>query len=159
LAEDIMQTSSNELLAEVAEDYGNPQAFSAEFDRLIKPTIQKINMELSKAAPNHQRASDETYSSAGLMGWLTRLLDRIGLSGSEAFFPMRFQAAIASLVVIAITGFVLVKELYPRIGREETASSKSPSGKQPVTPNGSSQQDDVAPSHASRGIYFVEVVE
>jgi SPOR domain len=176
MVEDIVETPRDELLAEVAEDYGNAQALSAEFDRLIMPILHKGMVGARSVAEMDQQAlpDDARRISAnsrqvnfagqawtlGLNAWLKALLQRV-----DSLIPGNFQMAAASLlavVLVAGTTFLIIKELSSNSVTEQLASSKSPPTI-PVSPqpgtSDSAREEEARKAASAQAYYIVQVAE
>ena len=89
MVEDILETPRTELLAEVAEDHGDNQALSTNFDRLVRPAVRRSEMqsanvvraerEKPRSVVSPIEAIGPQQSSAGrtlvstVIGWLKAL--------------------------------------------------------------------------------------
>jgi len=169
MVEDILETPRTELLAEVAEDHGDNQALSTNFDRLVRPAVRRAEMrsanvvraerEKPRSVVSPIEAIGPQQSSAGrtlvstVIGWLKALQERALFSGS--LFPGNVQVATASLLVVALiasAAFLIAKEFSAKTIMEETASSTSPSRLE-LTPEPKRSAESVV----SPGTYMVEV--
>ena len=77
LAEDVDATSYRELLAEVEERYGNPNAFSLLFDQIVESSMQTT----TQCAPYLRAACDGSYE-----------LLVLALDGGVNVLPYRFNS-------------------------------------------------------------------
>jgi SPOR domain len=172
MVEDILETPRTELLAEVAEDHGDNQALSANFDRLVRPAVRRAEMRSANVVraerekPRSVEAIGPQQSSAGrtlvstVIGWLKALQERTFFSGSGSLFPGNVQVATASLLVVALiatAAFLIVKEFSAKTIMEETASSTSPSRLELTPEPKRSAPARNAESVVSPGTYMVEV--
>jgi hypothetical protein len=105
MVEDILETPRTELLAEVAEDHGDNQALSTNFDRLVRPAVRRAEMrsanvvraerEKPRSVVSPIEAIGPQQSSAGrtlvstVIGWLKALHERTFFSGSGSLFPWK----------------------------------------------------------------------
>jgi len=176
MVEDILETPRTELLAEVAEDHGDNQALSTNFDRLVRPAVRRAEMrsanvvraerEKPRSVVSPIEAIGPQQTSAGrtlvstVIGWLKALQERTFLSGSGSLFPGNVQVATASLLVVALiasAAFLIVKEFSAKTIMEETASSTSPSRLELTPEPKRSDPARNAESVVSPGTYMVEV--
>src|SRR5215469_2008711 len=170
MVEDILETPRTELLAEVAEDHGDNQALSTNFDRLVRPAVRRAEMRSANVVRAEREKPRSVVSpieaigpqqSAGrrlvstVIGWLKALDERTFFSGSGSLFPGNVQVATASLLVVALiasAAFLIAKEFSAKTIMEETASSTSPSRLE-LTPEPKRSAESVV----SPGTYMVEV--
>ena len=174
MVEDILETPRTELLAEVAEDHGDNQALSPNFDRLVRPAVRRAEMrsanvvraerEKPRSVVSPIEAIGPQQTSAGrtlvstVIGWLKALQERTLFSGS--LFLGNVQVATASLLVVALiasAAFLIVKEFSAKTIMEETASSTSPSRLELTPEPKRSDPARNAESVVSPGTYMVEV--
>jgi cell division septation protein DedD len=112
LVEDILCTSGEQLLAEVAEDYGNPRALAVAFDKIVLRARSSHDRLVAKASPivasqilDGPRTENE---SSRLAEPLRALWQNVLPSIVDLIFPNRLimigisSACIASLAVIVV---------------------------------------------------------
>jgi hypothetical protein len=111
LTEDILNTPDDELLREVAEDYGDPRALANKFDQILERAEKQV---FGTARP---AASPQVQSSVLAIRWIKSIFD-LGSRMSEFLSRLRPRtlawsataAAVVILVQAAVITAVLVKE-------------------------------------------------
>ena len=97
LSEDVVNMSDNELLAEVAEDFGGSRALANEFNAIIGPTTKAFEAK-TRDLRRGQVADGQTTQGFG--NWVAQIWPRHAASISAVFSPGRPQWAAASLLVL-----------------------------------------------------------
>ena len=127
LVEDILATPDADLLAEVAEDHGDAQALTAEFEKTIEPLIRKFTAQEGVAARRGEEAN-VTTGAWRTFEWLAELLPIHLLQGGGPF-PRALKVAMASvLVFVAAAGLAALPwaNRTPRSSGDEFTRAASP---------------------------------
>jgi cell division septation protein DedD len=143
LVEDILNTPGDQLLAEVAEDYGNARALAAAFDKIALRAKSSHDRLVAKSSPivatQALGGSRSEYESSGLAERLRAWWQNMTPSIFDFIFPNRLvmigisSACIASLAVIAAAPkfFDGVQEQHSGAPAGAKTSAGGPTGPQP----------------------------
>jgi hypothetical protein len=170
MCEDLLATSREELLAEVAEDHGHPQALSKEFDRIVAPLLEKAALADARAGrlprglgsqKAHARTGHRFSRTAPNVGSrLNARLQGVARSSRASLFPATLQIAIASLIVLLLAAgvaFLLVKEFSSAGGLEQIASRSISTEQPPRSLAASDRGRDSMPPTTNPTSYYVDV--
>src|ERR1700704_2072649 len=171
LVEDILCTPGDKLLAEVAEDYGNPRAFADSFDKVVSRARSSHDGLVAKASPAVATqvlgGSQPESESSSLAERLRALWQNVISSIFDFIFPNRLvmigisSACIASLAVIAAAPKFFDRDLAQHSGVSD-GTKTSDGGSTGPQPGGASERGVTrglvpAPSSVSpavpRGVY------
>ena len=126
MVDDILETPTAELLAECAEDHGDPRALVAEFDTMVMSTARDsaaMQTRPEGPAPLMARPAAPRSSRAGSTGRLARLLglwQSLTSPRGGRLGPWGLQIGVASLVVLAVASGVTVRwASHPATGAGE----------------------------------------
>ena len=97
LSEDVVNMSDKELLAEVAEDFGEPRALANEFNAVITPTAKAFEAKTRDLKRGYVAGGQTTQ---GFGDWIAQIWQRHAASMSSVFSPGRSQWAAACLLVL-----------------------------------------------------------
>ena len=126
LSEDIINMSDQELLAEVAEDFGGPRALANEFNAIVTPTTKAFEAKTQDLRRGHVATGQMTQ---GFGDWVGQIWQRHVASISSVFSPARSQWAAASLLVLVmITGLAALywSDRTRERSSEQFAQSQNP---------------------------------
>jgi hypothetical protein len=99
LSEDVGKMSDQELLAEVAEDFGEPRVLANEFNAIITPTAKTFDAKTRDLRRGHVAGGQ---TAQGLGDWVAQIWQRHAASMSSIFSPGRSQWAVASLLLVVL---------------------------------------------------------
>lgn len=114
LVEDILATPEAQLLAESAEDHGDPRALAAEFDRIA--TSGSWNVGATKVGADvatRARPTTRRPSVSWRPAWLEGLWQDLSSIGSGRLAPGGLQIAAASLFLVALSGIAVLHWANP----------------------------------------------
>jgi hypothetical protein len=99
LSEDVVNMCDEELLAEVAEDFGGPRALANEFNAIITSTAKAFDAKTQDLRRGYVAGGQTTQ---GFGDRLAEFWQRHGPSISSVFSPVRPQWAAASLLALVM---------------------------------------------------------
>src|SRR5215467_5297107 len=99
LSEDVVNMSDEELLAEVAEDFGGPRALANEFNAIIVPTTRAFEAKTKDLTREHPTGGQTTQRFGN---WIEQIWQRHAASISSVFSPSGPRWSVASLLVLVM---------------------------------------------------------
>jgi hypothetical protein len=126
LSEDVIIMSEEELLAEVAEDFGEPLILANEFNAIIVPTTKTFEAKTQDLRRGRVPSGQTTH---GFGDWVAQIWQRHAVSISSVFSPGRSQWAAASLLALVLVAGAAALYWSDRIreqSSEQFAQSKNP---------------------------------
>jgi len=132
LVEDVLQSSAAQLHAEAKEDYGDPGALAAEFDRLIDPLLRAPQNSYARGVSLEGRAVRLEQTNSELKSFIEAIASKLDLV--KSLFDvrptnLRFATASIAFLALVIGGFLIVEKLSS--DRPISVSGLSPS--KPIT--------------------------
>src|SRR5262245_42869144 len=82
LSEDVVNMSDKELLAEVAEDFGEPRALANEFNAIIGATTKTFDAKTQDLRREHVTGGQTTQ---GFSNWVAQMWQRYAASMNSVF--------------------------------------------------------------------------
>jgi hypothetical protein len=110
LVDDILNTPADQLLVEVAEDYGDPRALAAAFDRIALRARSSKDRLVTSAAPisaNEALGRLRSASRSHAAGMLKHLRQNVIPSIFDVIFPNRLAMIAASSACVASLAFII----------------------------------------------------
>jgi hypothetical protein len=118
--------SDEELLAEVAEDFGGPRALADEFNAIIVPTTKAFEARARGLSREHATGGQ---TNQGFGDWVAQIWQRHAASISSVFSPVRPQWTAASLfLLVMIAGLAALywSDRMQEQSSEQFAQSQNP---------------------------------